>query len=155
MTHVTCRLTAKNQDNFRNPALGNRVWATFTFYKHWQSIIITNLPCSAVSALFVWQSANIFHSCLGSEIFLVIDPCRWWSGWTVDVCRGSVQMFCLCLEWQWVKAETAWSIACLAHRNQLVLGATSMSGTVNAHFFLSVIHVKFNMPLPIMPLRVK
>ena len=30
MTHVTCRLTAKN----RNPTLGNRVWATFrpTFY---------------------------------------------------------------------------------------------------------------------------
>jgi len=31
MTHVTCRLTAKNQDQFRNSTLGNRVWATFTF----------------------------------------------------------------------------------------------------------------------------
>ena len=31
MTHVTCRLTAKNRDQLRNPALGNRVWATFTF----------------------------------------------------------------------------------------------------------------------------
>jgi len=29
MTHVTCRLTAKNPDQFRNPTLGNRVWATF------------------------------------------------------------------------------------------------------------------------------
>jgi len=29
MTHITCRLTAKN----RNPTLGNRVWATFTFIK--------------------------------------------------------------------------------------------------------------------------
>ena len=29
MTHVTCRLTAKNQDQLRNPTLGNRVWATF------------------------------------------------------------------------------------------------------------------------------
>ena len=28
---VTCRLTAKNQDQLRNPTLGNRVWATFTF----------------------------------------------------------------------------------------------------------------------------
>jgi len=27
VTHATCRLTAKN----RNPTLGNRVWATFTF----------------------------------------------------------------------------------------------------------------------------
>ena len=32
MTHVTCRLTAKNRDQLRNPALGNRVWATFTFF---------------------------------------------------------------------------------------------------------------------------
>ena len=29
MTHVTCRLTAKNQDQLRNPTFGNRVWATF------------------------------------------------------------------------------------------------------------------------------
>ena len=32
MIHVTCRLTAKNRDQLRNPMLGNRVWATFTFY---------------------------------------------------------------------------------------------------------------------------
>jgi len=30
MTYVTGRLTAKNRDQFRNPTLGNRVWATFT-----------------------------------------------------------------------------------------------------------------------------
>ena len=29
MTHVTCRLTAKNRDQLRN---GNRVWATFTLF---------------------------------------------------------------------------------------------------------------------------
>jgi len=29
MTHVTCRLTAKNRDQLRNPTLGNRVWANF------------------------------------------------------------------------------------------------------------------------------
>ena len=32
MTHVTCRLTAKNRDQLRDPTLGNRVWATFTFF---------------------------------------------------------------------------------------------------------------------------
>jgi len=32
MTHLTCRLTAKNPDQLRNSTLGNRVWATFTFY---------------------------------------------------------------------------------------------------------------------------
>jgi len=31
MTHVTCRLTAKNRDQLRNLTLGARVWATFTF----------------------------------------------------------------------------------------------------------------------------
>jgi len=31
MTHVTGRLTARNRDQLRNPTLGNRVWATFTF----------------------------------------------------------------------------------------------------------------------------
>ena len=31
MTHVTSRLTAKNRDQLRNPTLGNRAWATFTF----------------------------------------------------------------------------------------------------------------------------
>jgi len=33
MTHVTCRLTAKNRDQLRNRTLGNRVWATFTFLR--------------------------------------------------------------------------------------------------------------------------
>ena len=33
MTHVTCRLTAKNRDQLLNSTLGNRVWTTFfTFY---------------------------------------------------------------------------------------------------------------------------
>jgi len=30
MTHVTCRLTAKDRDQLRNHTLGNRVCATFT-----------------------------------------------------------------------------------------------------------------------------
>ena len=32
MTHVTCRLTAKNRDQLWNHTLDNRVWATFTFF---------------------------------------------------------------------------------------------------------------------------
>jgi len=32
MTHITCRLSAINWDQLRNPALGNRVWVIFTFY---------------------------------------------------------------------------------------------------------------------------
>jgi len=32
MTYVTCRLTVKNRDQLQNSTLGNRVWATFTFF---------------------------------------------------------------------------------------------------------------------------
>jgi len=31
LTHQSCRLTAKNRDQLRNPTLGSRVWAAFTF----------------------------------------------------------------------------------------------------------------------------
>ena len=29
MSHVTCRLTAKNRDQLRDPTLGNQVWAPY------------------------------------------------------------------------------------------------------------------------------
>jgi len=45
MTHVTCRLTAKNRDLLRNPTLGNRVWATFTFFSKEQTSKIYLLAC--------------------------------------------------------------------------------------------------------------
>jgi len=35
MTHITCRLTAKNRDQLRNSTLGNRVYAAFALlYLH-------------------------------------------------------------------------------------------------------------------------
>ena len=34
MTHVTYRLTANYRDQLQNPMLGNRVWATFTFFSN-------------------------------------------------------------------------------------------------------------------------
>jgi len=40
ITHLTCRLTAKNRDQLRNPTLGNRVWATFAFLGSMYIIII-------------------------------------------------------------------------------------------------------------------
>ena len=33
MTHVTCRLTAKNKGSSPEPTLGSRVWATFFIKK--------------------------------------------------------------------------------------------------------------------------
>jgi len=49
MTHITCRLTAKNQDQLRNPTLGNRVWATF-----FTIALLTVFAFSALT-LLVWQ----------------------------------------------------------------------------------------------------
>jgi len=50
MTHLTCRLTAKNRDQLRDPTLGNRVWATFTFFNDrptdWPTNRPTNQPMS-------------------------------------------------------------------------------------------------------------
>jgi len=48
MTQVTCRLTAKNRDQLPNPTLGNRVWATFTFYL---ILLFTNRATSLVDAV--------------------------------------------------------------------------------------------------------
>jgi len=53
MTNVTCRLTAKNRDQLRNPTLGNRVWATFTF------LPLFTLECDVVyQCLGVRQTAG-------------------------------------------------------------------------------------------------
>ena len=49
MTHVTCRLTANNRDQLRNPTLGNRVWATFAFFTFgctWRSLDVLNRKLS-------------------------------------------------------------------------------------------------------------
>jgi len=63
MTHVTCRLAAKNRDQLRNPTLGNRVRATFTFFT---SRRVKRVPvkydCSVVlrlKRLFNWSKVVI------------------------------------------------------------------------------------------------
>jgi len=38
MIHVTCRLTVKNRGQLRDPTLGNRVWATSTFFTRVSSV---------------------------------------------------------------------------------------------------------------------
>jgi len=45
---VTCMLTAKNRDQLRNPTLGNRVWASFTFLsavKKRRAVSLRHLSC--------------------------------------------------------------------------------------------------------------
>ena len=50
MTHVTCRLTARNRDQPRNPTLGNRVWATFYGHK-----LVSPLHCDTLYAMHVMR----------------------------------------------------------------------------------------------------
>jgi len=49
MTHVTCRLTAKNRDQLRNSTLGNRVWATFTFLDLYMNIAFNIFSSCSIS----------------------------------------------------------------------------------------------------------
>ena len=55
MTHITCRLTAKNWDQLRNPTLCNRVWATFTFYIVIDVIVIVVI-CRSIKTATIQQA---------------------------------------------------------------------------------------------------
>ena len=57
MTHVTCRLTAKNRDQLRNPALGSRVWATFVLIFSFQCFSAT---CWWIKAVVITASVRCF-----------------------------------------------------------------------------------------------
>ena len=83
MTHATCRLTAKNRDQLRNPTLGNRVWATIAFfsvatYSRCDGIFINdfvaNLPLSLPVKEFR-KSVNIWGS-YGQEFSVVFFDSR-------------------------------------------------------------------------------
>ena len=60
MTHVTCRLTAENRNQLRNPTLGNRVWVTFTFLH--TVVDIRRRPRSGTAPL-VGQSDAVSNPC--------------------------------------------------------------------------------------------
>jgi len=55
MTHVTYRLTAKNRYQLRNPTLGDRVSASFTF----TSVATVSSACPFVFALVGNESVPI------------------------------------------------------------------------------------------------
>ena len=61
MIHFTCRLTAKNRDQLRNPTLGNRVglWASVTFYK---SLTQCKVPVYVYFMLFARPQIISFSS---------------------------------------------------------------------------------------------
>jgi len=59
MTHVTCRLTAKNLDQLRNPTLSNRVWSTFAFFNEVATFIC--LPIIVIVILYLYLGRDHQH----------------------------------------------------------------------------------------------
>jgi len=71
MTHVTCRLTAKNQHQLQNLTLGNQVWATFLTPV--QLFVERGKLCSFVT-FSVNDNRYYFHQNHHS-------PRQWWYKW--------------------------------------------------------------------------
>jgi len=70
MTHIICRLTAKNRDQLRNPTLGNRVWTTFTFLL-WEFTKLSSTPSQSYTCDFTRVSTSGFTSRVGTWM----QPC--------------------------------------------------------------------------------
>jgi len=73
MTHVTCRLTAKNRDQLQDPTLGNRVRATFN--KARSSIVIADVTVSLRVRVRVWLQRTLPIVNLGSRGPQSLTPC--------------------------------------------------------------------------------
>ena len=94
MTHITCRLTAKNRDQLRNRTLGNRVWATFTFFSYLRVEYCDVHACLSVLCVcvFVCLSANTsrpYTSDLHQHLGLMFCACYLYG-------RGSVFLYRRC-----------------------------------------------------------
>ena len=68
MIDVTCRLTAKNQDQLRNPTLGNRVWTNV--YLYLRHLVFAAIWWVKLLEMFVTLMSLKYAS-----------PVGWWSCW--------------------------------------------------------------------------
>jgi len=66
MTHITCRLTAKNWDRLQKPTLGKRVLATFFYTGESKSVTIilhsVDTIMSHVNKLDIVAAVRVCHS---------------------------------------------------------------------------------------------
>ena len=75
MTDVTCRLTAKNRDQLRNPTLGNRVWASFLYNPWWPtSANLRNVVCCGCGVGGVGLGPDLQNILRQSYDYLTIMP---------------------------------------------------------------------------------
>ena len=75
MSHVTCRLTAENRNQLRNPTLGNRVWHTFTFtFKQTSN---TRCTCKCASQTRILNAIGTHTAQANSTISSIIIRLFW------------------------------------------------------------------------------
>ena len=85
MTHVTCRLTAKNRDQLRNSTLGNRVWAAFAFYVKRNQTRKAFCKKFCMYAKRSWTAEptdykpEVGERHVGGELFALFDRLREWN----------------------------------------------------------------------------
>ena len=115
---VTCRLTAKNRDQLRNPTLSNRVWATFTF-------LVTDY---VTLNLYVCMYVCIRRSCL---------CCVWCDGVSQTIALDKFRLHIFCRATGLSRRESnshcrsgsdtdKTVLSCLAWRCELALRATAV-----------------------------
>ena len=78
MTHVTCRLTAKNWDQLRDHTLSNQVWATFTLFNQYE---ITHHKSQSSSHISEWCQNCTYLGYLGSSLMLGTGALTLLAGW--------------------------------------------------------------------------
>jgi len=71
MTHLICRLTAKSWDQLRNPTLGSRVWATFTFSARYAYIF------RVTEVTWVWLYVCVAVECSAGRRLFCEDVWLW------------------------------------------------------------------------------
>ena len=78
MTHVICRLTAKHRDQLQNPMLGNRVWATSTWFRGLMSWVEGKCPVKPLYPLLLSQYNLQVLVKQTSWLKHRISPCAHW-----------------------------------------------------------------------------
>ena len=80
MTHVTCRLTAKNRDQLQNPTLGNRVRATFLLLHRPTRVSVVMLSvatCYLYAGGRLWWRRTMLDNHGGVDVDIGNDQITW------------------------------------------------------------------------------
>ena len=81
MTHVICRLTAKNRDQLRNPTLGSGVWATLTFLLYSaDTCTLLSADVRTLDAFHGNSTRSVWDSCLESDGTTESEIMKYFSG---------------------------------------------------------------------------